>query len=174
MDSGQWTVDSGQWMHGKLFHNLLAVHCPLDPKDMPHFQTTRRVEFCETDLAGIVHFANYYRYMEQAEHEFFRSLGLKIHGRFPDGSTYGWPRVAASASFSAPAYYDDEIDVRLTILKRTHRSLTISYEFWRGVVRLATGEMKTAFCHVVSPGKLTSVDMPHEITSVLDAAMARP
>ena len=36
------------------------------------FSYEHRVEFFETDLAGIVHFANYYRFMEQAEHAFFR------------------------------------------------------------------------------------------------------
>jgi acyl-CoA thioester hydrolase len=81
---------------------------------MPHFQTTRRVEFHDTDLAGIIHFSNYFLYMEQAEHELFRSLGLKIHGHFPDGTVYGWPRVSTTASFSAPAHYDDLLDVRLT------------------------------------------------------------
>ena len=43
------------------------------------YRYRRRVEFSETDLAGIVHFSNYFRYMEAAEHEFFRSLGLSIH-----------------------------------------------------------------------------------------------
>ena len=83
------------------------------------FITRRRVEFCETDLAGIVHFANFYRYMEQAEHEWFRSLGLKIHGTLPDGTVFGWPRVAASCSFRSPARYDDEIEVRVTVLRLT-------------------------------------------------------
>ena len=53
------------------------------------FQTHRRVEFCETDMAGIVHFSNFYKWMEQAEHEFFRSLGLSIVHHLPDGSTIG-------------------------------------------------------------------------------------
>ncbi|MGC4089169.1 MAG: hotdog domain-containing protein [Polyangiaceae bacterium] len=85
---------------------------------MAPFHTTRRVEFHDTDMAGIIHFSNYYLYMEQAEHELFRSLGLKIHGQFPDGTTYGWPPVATSASFHAPARYEDLLDVRLSILRR--------------------------------------------------------
>lgn len=132
-----------------------------------HFSTTHRVEFFETDLAGIVHFANYYRFMEQAEHEFFRSLGLKIHGTTEDGVVYGWPRVSASCSFKSPAYYEDVIDVRLTVGRVSHRSLTISYEFERDGLSLANGEMKTAFC-VMPPGeKLKSTEMPDEIYSRL-------
>lgn len=138
---------------------------------MAHFITTRRVEFCDTDAAGIIHFANYYRYMEQAEHELFRELGLKIHERAADGVVYGWPRVAASANFSAPAYYDDLLEVRLTIVRRGHRSLTTRYEFWRGETHLATGEMKTAYCRVPDHGRLEALDIPPEVAAPLDRLM---
>ena len=140
---------------------------------MTTFITRRRVEFCETDLAGIVHFANFYRYMEQAEHEWFRSLGLKIHGTLPDGTVFGWPRVAASCSFRSPARYDDEIEVRVTVLRRTSRSLTTSYEFCLGETVLATGEMKTAYCLIPSDGQLCSADMPAEYAERLGEGVAK-
>ena len=126
------------------------------------FTTSHRVEFFETDLAGIVHFANYYRFMEQAEHAFFRSLGLKIHDTLPDGTVFGWPRVAASCSFNSPARYEDEVEITVTVVRRTARSLTTTYEFRRGETLLATGEMKTAYCIVPAGGGLQSVNMPVE------------
>ena len=43
------------------------------------YKMTRRIEFAETDMAGIVHFSNFFRMMEATEHAFFRSLGLSIH-----------------------------------------------------------------------------------------------
>ena len=49
--------------------------------------------------------------MEEAEHELFRSLGFKIVENQPDGSVVGWPRVRASCSFEAPAFYDDLIEI---------------------------------------------------------------
>src|SRR5882672_8181004 len=110
-----------------------------------HFIARHRDEFFETDLAGIVHFANFCRFMEQAERSFFRSFGLTIHGTLPDGTVVGWPRVSCTCSFKAPAYYGDELDIRLTVLRLTRRSLTTRYEFWRGEVLLAVGEMKTAY-----------------------------
>lgn len=128
----------------------------------PTYITRHRVEFFETDLAGIVHFANYYRYMEMAEHEFFRSLGLKIHGTLSDGTNFGWPRVSASCSFHSPARYDEEIEVCLTVLRRTARSLTTGYEIRRGDTVLAIGEMKTAYCLIPAGGQLESADMPPE------------
>ena len=42
------------------------------------FKTRRRVEFRDTDMAGIVHFSVFFAYMEQAEHELLRSLGLGV------------------------------------------------------------------------------------------------
>lgn len=140
---------------------------------MTHFRATRRVEFHDTDLAGIMHFSNYYLYMEEAERELFGSLGLKIHGQFPDGVHYGWPRVSTSANFSAPAYYEDLLDIRVTVLKRGLRSLTIAYEFWRDDTKLAVGEMKTAFCRVVKPGRIEAMDMPPEIAEPLDRLLAK-
>lgn len=128
---------------------------------MPHaFTYDHRVEFFETDLAGIVHFANYYRYMEQAEHAFFRALGLKIHDTLADGTVFGWPRVAANCSFRAPARYGDVVEIRVSVVRLTHRSLTTSYEFFRGETLLATGEMKTAYCIVPTNGTLQSTEMP--------------
>lgn len=127
-----------------------------------HFVAQHRVEFFETDLAGIVHFANFYRFMEQAEHAFFRSLGLKIHGRLSDGTVFGWPRVSATCSFQSPAYYEDQLDVGVTILKLTSRSLTTGYEFQRGDQTLATGQMKTAYCIIPAGAKLESAEIPPE------------
>ena len=127
-----------------------------------HFVATHRVEFFETDLAGIVHFANFYRFMEQAEHAFFRSLDLKIHGSLPDGTVFGWPRVSATCSFKSPAYYEDELDIRVTIVRLTSRSLTTGYEVRRGEVLLAVGEMKTAYCLIPAGAKLESAEIPSE------------
>jgi acyl-CoA thioester hydrolase len=125
-----------------------------------HFVAQHRVEFFETDLAGIVHFANYYRFMEQAEHAFFRSLELKIHGNLPDGTVFGWPRVSATCSFKSPAYYEDLLDVGITIARLTSRSLTTGYEIRRGDQLLAIGEMKTAYCIIPAGAKLESAEIP--------------
>lgn len=127
-----------------------------------HFVATHRVEFFETDLAGIVHFANFYRYMEQAEHAFFRSLGLTIHGTLADGTVFGWPRVSATCSFKSPAYYGDELTIGITVQRLTQRSLTTSYNIQRDGVLLAVGEMKTAYCVIPVGAKLESAEIPSE------------
>ena len=46
---------------------------------MPYeFKATRRVEFSDTDMAGIVHFSKFFQYMETVEHGFFRALGFSV------------------------------------------------------------------------------------------------
>ena len=48
------------------------------------FRYTRRVQFSETDLAGIAHFSTYFRYMEEAEHALWRAAGLEHRRRRED------------------------------------------------------------------------------------------
>ena len=60
---------------------------------MPYeFKLVRRVEFIETDMAGIVHYSNFFRYMEAAETAFIRSLWFSIWTLQAEPPV-GWPRV---------------------------------------------------------------------------------
>ena len=129
------------------------------------FESTRRVEFCETDMAGIVHFANFYRWMEQVEHDFFRSLGLSIVRHLSDGSTIGWPRVTAQCRFESPARYEDVLTVRLTVQRIGVKSITYDVTIRNGDRTVARGSMKTVCC-IVHPGKpMLSQEIPEEYRS---------
>ena len=66
------------------------------------FSMTRSVTFAETDMAGILHFSNYFRYMEEAEHAFFRSLGFRVHACERSGA-WGWARRNAAPGAGPPA-----------------------------------------------------------------------
>lgn len=138
---------------------------------MAQFTTTRRVEFAETDMAGIVHFAEFFKYMEQAEHEFFRSLGLSIMRAQADGSVMGWPRVSASCSYEAPAYFEDVLEVRLNVSRKGVKSLTLDFEFWRGQTRVAHGRLKTACCLCRHDAPLQSIPIPPEYGEKLQEAV---
>ena len=124
------------------------------------FTTTCRVEFADTDMAGIIHFSSFYFYMEQAEHEFFRSLGLSIMHKQDAETVIGWPRISASCTFEAPAYFEDVLQVRLRVARRGVKSLTIEYEFWRDETRIAHGRMKTACCLCRHDRPLESIPIP--------------
>ena len=131
------------------------------------FETTRRVEFCETDMAGIVHFANFYRWMEQVEHDFFRSLGLSIVRHLPDGSTIGWPRVTANCRFESPARYEDILTLRLTVQRLGVKSITYDVSIRNGDRSVARGSMKTVCCIVRSGLPMESQEIPEEYRSMI-------
>ncbi len=132
------------------------------------FETTRRVVFCETDMAGIVHFSNFYRWMEQAEHDFFRSLGLTIVNTQADGAILGWPRVSANCRFQSPARYDDVLNVCLTVQRIGIKSLTYDVYFELDGRAVAHGTMKTVCCRVEHGQGLQSVEIPAEYLAKLE------
>ena len=134
---------------------------------MAAFIAQRRVEFANTDMAGIVHFANCYRWMEEAEHEFFRSLELHIMEKQNDGTYIGWPRVSASCHFEAPAYHNDLLEIHITVERIGFKSLTFYVEFFRDEKRLAQGRMKTACCLCRHDAPLESIPIPPEYDSVI-------
>jgi acyl-CoA thioester hydrolase len=101
------------------------------------FTLRRRVNFYESDQAGIVHFSNYYRYMEEAEYGLWRSAGVSLE---PAGA-YAFPRVAASFEFHAALRFDDEFSVRLLIAHIGRTSLRYGCRITRGETPIATGSM---------------------------------
>ncbi len=90
------------------------------------FHHRRLVEFVDTDMAGIVHFSNYFRYMELAEYAFFRQIKLNMMVR-RDGSPLAWPRVHVECDYRSPLRFGDEVDIRLRITEL--REKVIHYQF---------------------------------------------
>ena len=140
---------------------------------MPYeFKLTRRIEFAETDMAGIVHFANFFRMMEAAEHAFFRSLGLTIHGHDEDGTT-GWPRVSATCDFRAPLRFEEEVEIHLLVAEVRARSIRYQFIFRKAAdgTEVARGAM-AAVCATVDKvaGKLVPVPIPERIRAQITAA----
>ena len=144
---------------------------------MPYeFTLIHRVEFSETDMAGIVHFANFYRMMENAEHAFFRSLGFTVHGH-EAGTTVGWPRVNAACEFFKPLRFEEIVDIQLIVADVRPRSIRYAFRFWKnesGVrVEIARGSV-TAVCATVNKatGKLGATEIPAAIRASITPAPA--
>ena len=92
-----------------------------------HFTHRRIVEFSDTDLAGIMHFSNFFRFVESAEHAFFRSLGCRVHTS--DGHRHeGWPRLEVSCQYRKPARYEQTLEIALRI--EEIRNSSLRYGFW--------------------------------------------
>jgi acyl-CoA thioester hydrolase len=139
---------------------------------MPAFTTTRSVEFSETDMAGIMHFANFYKWMENAEHEFFRALGLSVH-MVIDGRDVGWPRLDTSCTFKRPLKFEETATIHISIETITPKTVTYRFDIEKEeegeMVRVAKGRVTTV-CVTFAPdtGKLTAIPIPQEFLSKLE------
>ena len=131
------------------------------------FHYARRVQFAETDLAGIAHFSAFFRYMEEAEHALWRAAGLSI-GKAEE--TGGWPRVSAAFDYKSPLRFEDEFDVIVHIAELTRRSIRYGFTINRGDVLVGTGTM-TAVCTKKENGQLQAIDLPTEVVEGLRAAV---
>lgn len=128
------------------------------------YRYARRVQFAETDQAGIVHFSWYFRYMEEAEHALWRAAGLSIA---PADRVVVFPRVAASFEYLAPLRFEDEFDVEIGIETISRRSIRYACTIRRGDTTIATGSM-TAACATKQPGEpLRGAAIPDDIASRL-------
>ncbi len=124
------------------------------------FRLTRRVQFYETDTAGIVHFSVFFRYMEEAEHAMWRAAGLSIA---PTGANIGFPRVATSFEFLRPLRFEDEFDVVLRITRKSTKSLTYAATVELDGVAAARGTLTVA-CVSKRPGEpMQGMAIPSDI-----------
>lgn len=132
------------------------------------FTVRRRVAFAETDLAGIVHFSNFYRYMEDAEHAFYRSLGFSVH---PEEARIGWPRIKAGCEFRRPLRFEEEFEVELLIEEVRSKAVRYRFHVWKLEPRLvaAVGEM-VVVCVELGGGQMRAITIPDEWRACLEPA----
>ena len=133
------------------------------------FKTSRRVEFRDTDMARIVHFSVFFAYMEEAEHEFLRSLGQGVVCKVND-QLISWPRVNAECNYRAAIRFEEVIDIEVSVARIGSKSVTYGFQFSREGVPVADGTMTAVCCkfdHAMDRQRPQSVDVPQEIVDAL-------
>ncbi|HEX3799907.1 MAG TPA: thioesterase family protein [Verrucomicrobiae bacterium] len=127
------------------------------------FKVLRRVEFSETDMAGIVHYSNFFRYMETAEHGFIRSLGYSVVMNQFDPPV-GWPRVKAECEYRQPLRFEDEVEIQLLVSAKKSKSLSYVFNFWKikGEIReqVARGTITVVCVIRQADGKFSAANIP--------------
>jgi acyl-CoA thioester hydrolase len=112
-----------------------------------------RVYYGDTDMAGIVYYANYLRWFEAGRSELIKSLGISYRSLSDTGRTA--PVTSASLRYLAPARYEDELELETKVEETRQVSFRISYR----LVRLADGVLvctgETTHACVDEHGKLT-------------------
>jgi 4-hydroxybenzoyl-CoA thioesterase/acyl-CoA thioester hydrolase len=141
---------------------------------MGSFTTRRRVEFRDTDAAGIVHFSAFFFWMESVEHELLRSVGVAVVDRGADGVDASWPRVSASCDYLSAVRFGDELEVSVSVEAVGRTSVTYGFRFSHDGVEVAKGRIVAVRC-LMQPGRRpTPVAIPEEITRRLGRFRSDP
>ena len=123
-----------------------------DPADQPasgrfvgrEHRFPLRVYFEDTDVAGIVYYANYLRFMERARSDMLRIVGIDQRGALDAGA--GVYAVAAVAiRYRRPAKLDDALLVVSHVREVRAASCVIHQRVMRGDEILTEAEVTAAF-----------------------------
>lgn len=138
------------------------------------FRQTHRVEFSDTDMAGIMHFSNFFYFMEATETAFFRSLGFSI---FPGTAEekVGWPRVHVDCDFRHPLRFEDLVEVHLLVREKKEKALVYTFIFRKlngtPVQEVARGTIiTTCVTHDPVTSKMVAVPIPLAIADKIEIA----
>lgn len=110
-----------------------------------------RVYYEDTDLAGIVYYANYLKFIERARSEWVRDLGIDQARMKAEGLVFAVRRVAAD--YLLPARYDDQLCVETVILPGSGARLVLQQDVKRGDATLFSATV-TIIC-MTTDGAMT-------------------
>lgn len=152
-----------------------------EPSSNSWFRCRRIVEFRDTDAAGIAHFSAFFFWMESAEHEFLRELGIRVVDNAPEdeeslrrelASSEGvgrelevsWPRVSVSADYKAAVRFGDTLDVFIAVAERGTSSITYRFRFENSGNLVAIGTVVVVRCLMRHGMKPLPVKIPAGIS----------
>lgn len=143
------------------------------------FSTERRIEFRDTDAAGIVHFSAFFPMMEAAEHALLRSLGIPVmpesETRLADGTDLPpvtWPRIAANCRYCAAARFEDVLRIEVKITHIGNSSVEYQCQFLREDELIAEGTLTAVCCYLSHSAEeggshLSKTTIPESIRKLL-------
>lgn len=135
------------------------------------FHISRFVEFADTDMAGIMHFSAFFRFMEGAEHALLRHLGFSVFSE-QGGEVVTFPRVGAKCEFHSPARCEETLDIAVTVDRVGTKSVTYGFAFTHDGRDVATGQMTSVCCRIPHGGKPISIPIPDVMGEKLRAMAA--
>jgi acyl-CoA thioester hydrolase len=141
---------------------------------MPYeFKIQRRVEFSETDMAGIVHYSNFFKFMETAEHAFYRAIGYSVVMKDAD-PPLGWPRVHAECDYFAPLRFEDLVEVHMLVKEKKNKAVTYVFRFYKvnGEREEVARGLLTAVCVTHTAEGMKAVKIPDELANKIEVAPA--
>ena len=122
-----------------------------------------------------MHFSVFFAYMEEAEHEFLRQLGLGVMMNV-DGTNISWPRVAANCNYRNTIRFEEVIDIDVAVAKIGTKSVTYDFNIRRDDTKIADGQVTTVCCKFehddrLEKKKMESIAVPQQIIDAFSPFM---
>jgi YbgC/YbaW family acyl-CoA thioester hydrolase len=133
------------------------------------YRHKRRVEFADTDMAGIAHFTAFFRYVEEAEHALLRAIGFSVH-LAGEGFSVGFPRVSARCQYERPVKFEDEVEIHLWIHKKGAHSIVYQFNVTKTGKPIAKGEVAAICCRSYADGRIESALLPAALDEKISQA----
>ncbi len=134
-----------------------------------HYKTSRRVEFRDTDAAGLAHFSVFFIFMEQAEHELLRHLGISVM-LADDQGPISFPRVGTRCDYQRAVKFEDVLDIEVAVVRLGAKSVTYEFNFSHEGRQVATGQTTAVCCRLKSDGAPESMAIPTWVAEKLATA----
>jgi acyl-CoA thioester hydrolase len=117
-----------------------------------------RVYYEDTDAAGIVYYANYFRFIERGRTEFLRKLGHDQNALMKDGIAFAVR--SASAEFLKAAKLDDLLTVETTVVSLGRAQVTFAQRILRDKELLLDAKIRVA---CIDPARGRPIPMPRTL-----------
>jgi YbgC/YbaW family acyl-CoA thioester hydrolase len=135
------------------------------------FHMSRRVEFGDTDMAGIAHFTSILRYMEEAEHGLLRECGLSVVMQDEKGKL-GFPKLNVRCVYHHPARYEQLLEVGVTADCQQGKSVRYHCRVTHAGQPVAEGQIEVAFCRFPADGSAPyAIPLPDHVLRRFGAAL---
>jgi len=129
-----------------------------------------RVYYEDTDLAGVVYYANYLRFIERARSEMVRAAGIAQTEMKARGLVFAVRRI--EADYLHPARYDDRLEVRTALTAIKGAVFEMPQAIYRGRTRLFQADVSVVILNARGRATRIPADIRAKIRAI--AAEVRP
>ena len=125
---------------------------------MKHHSMNIRVYYEDTDLGGVVYYANYLRFIERARSEWIRGLGIdQIKMRDEDEAIFVVTKI--KADYLSPARFDDilRVDTKIKVVS------PVRAHFYQNIFRKEKVIFKAEVCVTCTSNSGKVLRLPEKI-----------
>jgi len=112
-----------------------------------------KVRFVETDLMGVVHHSNYFRWFEMARVEYLRAGNVLLPELIAAGIVF--PITDVQCKYRQSAHFDEMIRIEATLVEFSRAKMCFSYRVMRDMDNILLAEGSTQNVFTDKKGRVT-------------------